>query len=599
MVTETAHNEGTKRPNESETSLVAEGVTDPRAIAAAQQYDKRLAEIGRLIRVEPYRNSMTPIMHRCIKHGLVSQVIPANALKGRGMMCCKQEAQKADAQRRSREAADRYDKTIAQFGKLRRLDPYKDCHTPILHLCLIHNERHKTAPSRAINGGGLVCCRREAVQATANKSMEKAAAEYDAKLAVVGKLRRIEPYQGAHVGILHECIAHKERGKIRPGNALSGYGLKCCKIAAIKNTGMRLREEAAKRYDERIAVFGKLKRLEPYIDSQTPILHRCLVHEEEGRTAPNDSLAGKGLRCCQKAAQASRVEAQRQDAARTYDSRIAEFGRVIRLEPYDRSGTPILHRCLAHGEEHKATPDAILSGGGLTCCALASKRATQQRRNREAAERYDELLSEVGRLVRVETYINRTTPILHRCLDHDEVHAISPGNALQGAGIRCCRRGGWDCLQSLLDGNDLRPVMGEATFVYVFDVPGHQGWLKPGISNDPEVRARNPQSDGIYGELMASWELPNRTAAILVEEAVLRDKSIPRPDDLGELLDAHGSKEIRIAEANQLIKHIQNLVDSLEAFSGTWQGWALGHLPRLSRWEERLLRQQADEKQHK
>lgn len=579
----------------AEIPLVADGVTDPRAIAAAQKYDARLAEIGRLIRLEPYRNTNTAIMHRCIKHGLESKVIPANALKGRGMLCCKDELQKADAQRRSREAAARYDGIIAEHGKLKRLEPYKDNHTPILHLCLTHNEQHKTGPSRAINGGGLVCCRRAVVQAAATESMEKAGADYDAKLASVGKLRRIEPYKGAHIGILHECIAHGEQGLIRPNNALNGYGLKCCKVAAAKKTGKRLREEAAEKYDAAIAVFEKLQRLEPYIDSHTLILHRCLIHGEEGKTSPSGALSGKGLRCCQKAAVAALAKAQQEEAARTYDSKIAEFGKVIRLGPYDRSGTPILHRCLAHGEEHKATPDSILSGGGLACCLVATRKETARRRNREAAERYDDRLAEVGRLVRVEPYINNSTPILHRCLDHDEVHPIVPANALKGAGIRCCRRGGWDCLQSLLDGNDLRPVMEEVTFVYVFDVPGHQGWLKPGISNNPEVRARNPMSDGIYGELLASWELPDRTAAIQVEEAVLRDKSFRRPDDLGDLLDAHGSKEIRIAEAGQLIEHIQSLVDSLDASSGGWQRWALDHLPSLSRWEEKLLRRQADE----
>lgn len=575
--------------------LVAEGVTDPRAIAAALKYDKRLAEFGRLVRLEPYRNTRTPILHRCLEHGEEARIRPANALKGRGMICCKDAAQKADAQRRSKEAASRYDGILSDHGKLKRLEPYKDNHTPILHLCLTHNEQHKTAPSRAINGGGLICCRREAVQAAATESMEKAAAEYDAKLAAVGKLRRIEPCQGAHILILHECITHKKKGMIRPGNALNSYGLKCCKIAAARSTGKRLREEAADTYDERIAVFGKLKRLEPYVDSNTPILHRCLIHREEGRTAPAGALIGKGLRCCQKAAQAARIEGQRQEAARAYDSRIAAIGRVIRLEPYDRSATPILHRCLEHGEEHKATPGSILAGSGLACCLLAARRATQRRRNREAAERYDARLAEVGRLVRVEPYINSSTPILHRCLDHDELHPIPPNNALQGAGIRCCRRSGWDCLRFLLDGNDLRPLMEEATFMYVFDVPGREGWLKPGISNNPELRARNPMSDGIYGELLASWELPDRTAAILVEEAVLRDQSIKRPGDLEELLDAHGSKEIRIAEAGPLIEHIQLLVDSFGAHQGAWQEWALKRIPNLSGWEVPLLKAQLEE----
>ena len=578
----------------SQIPLVAEGVTDPRAIAAAQKYDERLSEIGRLIRLEPYRNTETPILHRCLKHGMESEVRPANALKGRGMLCCKDELQKADARRRSQEAADRYDEILASYGRLKRLEAYTGNHVPILHLCLKHNERHKTAPSRTIKGGGLICCRQHAVQEAATRSIDKAAEEYDQKIAKIGKLQRIATYQGTKVPILHRCIAHGETGLIRPGNALSGYGLKCCRIASVRETGRQLRQDAAEKYDSRIAEFEKLLRLQDYVDSNTPILHRCLVHGEEALKAPSSALLGQGLDCCRRAANAKRIEEMRQKAAREYDAKIAEIGKVIRLEPYILSGTPILHRCLSHGEEQKSTPDTILAGSGLACCLLEARRATQRRRNREAADRYDGRLALIGRLVRVDPYINNSTPILHRCLDHDEVHPIPPNNALQGAGIKCCRRGGWDCLQSLLTGNDLRLVMNEPTFVYIFDVPGIAGWVKPGISNNPKLRSRNPMSEGIYGELLASWELPDRTSAILIEEAVLRDPAIPKPDDLGELFDAHGSKEIRVIEQTDLINRIQFLVDSLLEHDGPWQAWALHYIPMLSRWESRLLSQQSD-----
>jgi hypothetical protein len=61
---------------------------------------------------------------------------------------------------------------------------------------------------------------------------------------------------------------------------------------------------------------------------------------------------------------------QRQEAASRYDSRLE--GRMVRLEPYVTAQTPILHRCLLHGEEHKATPNNVLNGKGLRCCWLAN-----------------------------------------------------------------------------------------------------------------------------------------------------------------------------------------------------------------------------------
>jgi len=95
-----------------------------------------------------------------------------------------------------------------------------------------------------------------------------------------------------------------------------------------------------------------------------------LVHGEEHLAKPANTRAGYGLACCRMAAYRAQGFRGRQAAAERYDTRIE--GRLLRLEPYVTAQTPILHRCLTHLEEHKATPNNVLNGKGLRCCGLAS-----------------------------------------------------------------------------------------------------------------------------------------------------------------------------------------------------------------------------------
>lgn len=51
-------------------------------------------------------------------------------------------------------------------------------------------------------------------------------------------------------------------------------------------------------YDERIAMCGKVIRIDSYIDSKTKILHMCLIHNEKHLSKPCHILRGQGLSCC-------------------------------------------------------------------------------------------------------------------------------------------------------------------------------------------------------------------------------------------------------------------------------------------------------------
>ena len=78
----------------------------------------------------------------------------------------------------------------------------------------------------------------------------------------------------------------------------------------------------------------------------------------------------------------------------------------------------------------------------------------------------------------------------------------------------------------------------------MFRVPEQDGWFKLGISVN--TRNRAAQSRNIYGEMVTAWELSNRVNAVLIETAVLRDKSFESPTNaLSHLVGEKGFTEIR------------------------------------------------------
>ena len=434
----------------------------------------------------------------------------------------------------------------------------------------------------------------KAIQARTNKSRDT----YDEKLAKHGKAVRLEEWIDSRTPILHRCLTHGEEHKTSPSALVRGRGMKCCQKAAQIEEGARRRAEAAARYDKNIAEFGKVKRLEPYVKNNVKILHECLIHGEQGLLSPMDALVGKGIPCCKRAKHLERVEEQKAQAKKDFYAAMAQRDDIEVLEEYVDSETPILFKCLKHDELHRTSPRNPLrknNTGGFACCRNALAQEVANRKKAEAAKTYDERLAAFGRLVRVGPYDGLAKLTLHRCVAHDEEHQIRPSNALKGQGILCCNRGvGWDTLDRVLEGKTLKSATDKGSEFYMFRVPEQDGWFKLGISVNSRQRAKH--SKLIYGEMVTAWELSNRINAVLIENAVLRDKSFESPTTaLSHLVAEKGFTEIRQADEDHLIEHVQRLVDSLEEDPDNWAAWALQNLPHLWKWEKKRLEELAGE----
>ena len=158
------------------------------------------------------------------------------------------------------------------------------------------------APANLLRGGGLKCCRGTGRPKSPNKKPPKRAPQtnpdYVKALAAIGKAEALQEYQGSHKAIYHLCLLHNEVHKASPRHTLRGTGFECCRLAAARKRANRQNVQACFAYEGRLAEFGRVEALEPYVDSKTPILHRCLKHGEIHRVAPAEPLKGKGLVCC-------------------------------------------------------------------------------------------------------------------------------------------------------------------------------------------------------------------------------------------------------------------------------------------------------------
>ena len=190
---------------------------------------------------------------------------------------------------------------LKQFNRVILVGEWKGSQKKTAHKCLIHNEIYDAFPNNVgVKGFGLSCCHREAVKLSIQRQIDTAKKAYDAKIKLTskGKIERIEEYVNSKTPILHRCNEHNEEHKTRPDNVLRGDGLYCCRMAWSHKQGMIRNNKARNEYDEKLKTRNRFKRIEEYIDARTPILHLCLLHNEEHKNSPNQLTNSGSLPCC-------------------------------------------------------------------------------------------------------------------------------------------------------------------------------------------------------------------------------------------------------------------------------------------------------------
>lgn len=298
-----------------------------------------------------YVNTNTKITHRCLIHNTTWDTTPTRVLQGVGCEMCRK-----DKFRQIRcKTHEQYIQEVAECNSnIEVVGKYVDAKMPIEHYCKQHNILWSTYPNNILKGCGCVECGKEKIGDKNRKDHEQYISELqksNSNIVLVGT------YINAVTSILHKCLIDGYEWYAQPNNILSGKGCPVC-ANNIKKTHKEYVDEVAK-------ISSHIQVLEEYINSNTPILHRCNIHNLEWKVIPSSIIQGCGCLECGK-------EKLRNSLIKSHQCYVEELKEVnpnvIVLEEYKGSYTPILHRCLIDGNEWYTTPTSILTGNGCPQC---------------------------------------------------------------------------------------------------------------------------------------------------------------------------------------------------------------------------------------
>ena len=244
-------------------------------------------------------------------------------------------------------------------------------------------------------------------------------------------------YIGARIPILHRCKKHNILWSAMPTNILRGHGCSMC--------GGNTKKTHKEYVCEVKNVNQSIEVIETYINTKTPILHRCKIDGYVWRVAPYVILRGDG---CPKCAG---------NAKKTTESYIKELEiinpNIEVVEEYSGANTRILHKCKIDRHEWMITPANVLLGRGCPKCK-SHKLSDMFVKSHNA---YVEQLSSVNSdLEVIEEYKNAKTPILHRCKVDGYEWKIAPSNVLSGQGCpRCQESKGEREIRQWLESNNI------------------------------------------------------------------------------------------------------------------------------------------------
>lgn len=235
--------------------------------------------------VDKYIGTKDKIRHRCLIHNVDFYASPSNALQGHGCSLCKKEK---ISKKLSKSHEQYVDEVKIINPKISVIGKYIGANTSILHRCLNDEYEWSAKPANILSGFGCPKCS-ERFRRTHDDYVSEVE-KVNPDIIVLGK------FVGLQIPILHKCTIHNVEWMANPENILNGH--RCWKCGNDVSS-----EKNKKTHNEYI---DDLKHSNPdimvvgtYIDSFTPILHKCLIDGYEWMAAPAYILSGTGCPQCQ------------------------------------------------------------------------------------------------------------------------------------------------------------------------------------------------------------------------------------------------------------------------------------------------------------
>jgi formate dehydrogenase assembly factor FdhD len=273
-----------------------------------------------------------------------------------------------------------------------------------------------------MNGVGCPQCSKENLSKSLTKSHEWYLNELKIKNPTVIP---IDQYVDMKTHITHKCLIHNIEWKPIPSNVLKGCGCSLCLKERIAKKSLKSNEQYIQELQE---YNNNIVPLEPYINTCTSILHKCLICGYEWKVKPANLLSKKGCPNC--ANNIKRTQEQ-------YIQLLKDKNPNIEVqENYINANTPIYHKCLKHDCIWKVAPTSIINGGGCYKCGLEKLSKAQKKTNQAYV---NELKIKNPTIINLEEYRGNNINIKLKCLKCNHEWIGNPENPLQGHGCPRCR----------------------------------------------------------------------------------------------------------------------------------------------------------------
>ena len=254
--------------------------------------------------------------------------------------------------------------------------------------------------------------------------------EYVSELAIKNpNVKVIDKYINIDTPIVHYCKIHQKDFITSPYRALHGVGCPDCYKEKIR----KLQAKTHDQYVTELSIANPmLEVLGSYINTSTPISHRCKIHNIIWDISPANALKGQGCKECWTEKLRNAHVKNRND----YILELANANPHIKLVgDYINAKIPTQHYCELHKVFWNISPSNALKGRGCKECCRQKQSLSLLKTH---AQYVLDLANANPNIEVVENYIDAKTPILHRCLIDGLVWSICPSNALCGKGCPKC-----------------------------------------------------------------------------------------------------------------------------------------------------------------
>ena len=186
---------------------------------------------------------------------------------------------------------------------------------------------------------------------------------------------------------------------------------------------------------------GKIENLEPYVNLNTKILHRCNYHNYDFYSTPASVLGSKhGCPKCGEEALKEHTDSLRvfddEDYQKLLDERFD--GNIICLESVKASNTSIKHFCKKHQYEYMSPPARVLQNKyGCKFCGAEAHTQSLEEKLEKTKKRIFELVGNEYEIVGGFTAINDMAKFRHNCKNGEKHYFDMTPTSFIYRGSRC------------------------------------------------------------------------------------------------------------------------------------------------------------------